>query len=188
LSACLWRSPFALAGFQDLSTIYADLENFFVKRLRVKKASSSMLINEVKRMATATPPRIDDIRTRLIEIGMMLAKSSIDDSISKALTDLKEVKFLPKKVSGSTPVLVGVADDFAIPDHQRYANAFADHSVLLDFKIHEVQSLHVIFRHMGLTHRYLSSMVKEVSTVGDSCNENETLSKQIQAKAYALYW
>lgn len=188
LSTCLWRSSFALAGFQDLSTIYGDLEDFFVRRLRVKKASPSMLINEVKRMAGESPPRIKDIRTRLIEIGMMLAKGTVDDSITRALASLKEVKFLPKQLSRGTAELVGVIDDFAISDHQRYRDALSGHDILLDFQVDEVQILHSMFRYLGVTHRYLSTTVEEVSTVGDDSNEDEPLSRQLQTKAYALYW
>jgi hypothetical protein len=188
LSTCLWKSPFTLVGYHDLSTTYEDQEKFFVQRLRVKKASLSMLINEVKRMAGEDTPRVIEIRTRLIEIGMMLANSGIDDRISEALDRLIDTKFLPKKAAQGTTVLVGVADDFAIPDHQRYADALRDHDVLLDFQVHEVQTLHVMFTRLGITHRYLSLAVKEVSTVGSNYEDNESLSLQLQAKAYALYW
>jgi hypothetical protein len=147
-----------------------------------------MLINEIKRMAAQPVPPISSIRTRLIEIGMLLARGSVDSSVSKALANLKKVAFLPKKLSGGTSVLVGMADSFAIPDHRRYADALASHDVLLDFAVDEVQILHVLFRHVGLTGRYLSTMISEVSTIGGSAREDEGLSRQLRAKAYALYW
>jgi hypothetical protein len=188
LPACLWKSPFALADFQELSKIYPSLEDFFVERMQVNNASPIMLIHEVKRMTGVTPPQINEIRTCLIKIATILAKSTIDVGIANALASLMEGKSLPKKVGGSTSVLVGVIDSFAIPDHPRYAKAFANQNVLLDFQIHEVLSLHVIFQYMGLKHRYLSYMVQEVSTVDERCIKNDALSQQIQAKAYALYW
>ena len=128
------------------------------------------------------------MRLRVIEIGMMLARMSIDSSIAQALDSLKEVKFLPKKSSDGTTTLVNATDDFAIADHQRYGNTLAGHGVLLDFQVDEVQILHVMFKHLGLTHRYLSAMVKEVSRVDADSSENESLSRQLQTKAYALYW
>jgi hypothetical protein len=188
LETCVWHSPFALSDFQDLSPLYNSLEEFFVKRLNVKKASPSLLINEVKRMADTPSPRVHDIRTRLIEIGMMLARTSIDESVSKALMSLKDTKFLPKKMNDGVSVLVGKTDDFAIADHHRYCDALADQDVLLEFDVHEVQILHVVFEHMGLTQRYLSAMVREVSMVGETLLEDEQLSQQLHAKAYALYW
>jgi hypothetical protein len=188
LKECLWNAPFALTGYLDVAIAYPALETFFVKRLGVKKATTSMLIKEVERMCHAKPPPIEDIRQRLIEIGIILAKSSIDGSVASALTSLQETKFLPKKASDGICVLVGVTDDFAIPDHQRYADALASCDILLDFRVHEVQSLHVVFQFMALTHRYLSSAVKEASSILGSCIEDERLSHQLQAKAYALYW
>jgi hypothetical protein len=188
LSNCLWGSPFALSGLQDLSAIYAEMESLFVRRLKVKRATLSMLIAEVKIMAEARQPHVENIKRRLIEIGKMLARSPMDGSVSKALSNLKEVKFLPKMSDDGTSVLVGAEEDFAIPDHQRYGDAFASSNALLDFRVYEIQSLHSVFEHMGLTHRYLSSLVKEVSEVGENCIENAVLSQQLQGRAYALYW
>ncbi|KAH7082057.1 hypothetical protein FB567DRAFT_581505 [Paraphoma chrysanthemicola] len=187
LRTCLWRSPFALSGFQDLSIIYPDLEQFFVRKLGVKKASPSMLINEVRLMAEESEPRIGEIRARLLEIGTMLNKSPIESRISRALDNLKEVKFLPKMQSEQPPILVGAADDFAISDHARYGETLMSHDVLLDFQIHETQIMHTMFTHLGLTHRYLSAMVEEVSAVGELTLVDERLSRELQLKAYGLY-
>ncbi|USP74759.1 hypothetical protein yc1106_02033 [Curvularia clavata] len=187
LSNCLWGSPFALSGMQDLLTIYAEMENLFVRRLKVKRASLSMLITEVKTMTEARQPHVENIKTRLIEIGKTLARNEMDSSVSKALSKLKEVKFLPKILDDGTSVLLGAEEDFAVSDHQRYGDAFASSNALLDFRVHEVQSLHHVFKHMDLTHRYLSSLVKEVSEVGENCIENAVLSRQLQGRAYALY-
>lgn len=188
LRTCLWGSPFALAGFQDLATMYPNLETLFVRRLGVKKASPSMLINEVKRMAEESEPRVEDIRARLVEIGAMLTKIPISDSVSRALENLQTVAFLPKKQSGSPSMLVGVKADLVISDHARYGEAFAAEDILLDFQIHEAQIMHTMFRHLKLTHRYLSTGVKEVSVVGNGATEDEELSKQLRSKAYGLYW
>lgn len=188
LSSCLWSSTFALVGFQDLTAIYNSLEPFFVRRLGVKKASLSMHIKEVKRMAGELQPQIGQITSRLVEIGMMLAARPVDDSIARALASLQEVKFLPMRMVDNTVVLVAAVDRYAIPDHERYRDAFSGHGVLLDFDVEEVQLLHPIFKHLRLTKRYLSNLVKEVSTVGDDTRVDNKLSRQLVAKAYALYW
>jgi hypothetical protein len=60
--------------------------------------------------------------------------------------------------------------------------------VLLDFKVAEVQILHVLFSYLGLTQRYLSALVSEESMIGDETFEDETLSIQLREKAYALFW
>jgi hypothetical protein len=147
-----------------------------------------MLITEIKRMAEEAQPRLADIRTRLVEVGMMLTRSMVDLRAAKALDALKEVNFLPKKLADGTSVLVGVKDAFAISDHERYGTAFADQNVLLDFEVPEAHILDTMFQHLGLTHCYLSRTVKEVSTPGQGSVEDEGLSREMQPKAYALYW
>ncbi|KAF2680362.1 hypothetical protein K458DRAFT_94472 [Lentithecium fluviatile CBS 122367] len=187
LQTCLWNSPFSLSGYLDLSKVYPTLNTFFVNHLKVKNANPTMLIKELSRMATDGEPQVSEIRQRLIDVGGMIARGSIDGSLSDALEKLGEVKFLPKKTSDGELKLVGVDEDFAILDHERFGRAFAEHCILLDFALHEVQILDTIFQHMRLSYRYLSAAVKEVSTVGDAAVQNEDLEGKLQAKAYALY-
>lgn len=188
LQSCLWRSPFSLANFVDLSTIYPNLESFFVTRLKVKNANPTMLLNEIWRMARESEPRIEEIRLRLIDVGKMVAKSGIDERVRRALERLKEIPFLPKKNADGNSVLVSVNDEFVILDHKRYGEAFAEYSVLLDFTLDQTQILDIVFDFLGLTQHYLSRVVGEVSTVGEDAVVNDMLSRQLQAKAYALYW
>ncbi|OAL53028.1 hypothetical protein IQ07DRAFT_585016 [Pyrenochaeta sp. DS3sAY3a] len=187
LETCLWQTAFQLSGHQDLSRIFPTLEAFFVRQLRVKRATPSLLIKEIKRMATETQPRIPEIRERLVGVGMLLSKTSIDAAVETALDELKEVAFLPKKQADGASILVKVTDDFAIPDHPRYATALAGKDALLDFEWDEVSILQVIFRYLRLTGRYLSAMAREVSTVGDDAVEDVGLSQQLNVKAYALF-
>jgi hypothetical protein len=188
LRSCLWDSPFPLANYEDLSSAYPTLRSFFVTQLKVKNANPAMLISELSRMASDSRPCIADVRQRLIDVGKILAKSSIDESVSDALEALCRVKFLPKKVADGGIALVGVDDDFAILDHQRFGTKFADKYILLDFALDEVQILDTLFRCMRLRHRYLSVAVNEVSVVGEDALQNERLEQAFQTKAYALYW
>ena len=188
LEKCLWVSPFPLEGYVELSCIYPDLEDFFTKRLRVKRASPTMLIEEVKKMAKEDPPNFDDIRTRLLSIGRLVLRNGVNEPIVKALTGLATVKFLPQSISGDTKVLVGKQEEFFINDHQRYSRAFADRFVLLDFSIEEVHVLDTILRHIGLGKRYLTHAVKEISTVGSDAVLSEELTQDFRIRAYALYW
>jgi hypothetical protein len=93
LDTCVWKSPFPLVDYQDLQNIYSDLEDFFTKRMKIKKVRPTLLINEVKQMAEQNEPRIDDIRLRLIDIGMMLHKNDFDTNIEEALNSLKKSLF-----------------------------------------------------------------------------------------------
>ncbi|KAF2107406.1 hypothetical protein BDV96DRAFT_653752 [Lophiotrema nucula] len=184
---CLWGSPFPLSGYVELSRDMPNLEQFFVKRLKVKTATPSMLVSEITKMAKDAEPRIEDMRQRLIEIGMMTAKNGIDSKLSQALDLLKELSFLPMKLDDGASTLLCLSDDFAILDHARYADAFASKNIFLDFTLDEVQILDTLFRHLGLASRYLSRSVKERSIVGEGAIRDDSLGEDLQAKAYALY-
>jgi hypothetical protein len=159
-----------------------------VKQLRVKTASVSILVGQLTRLAKEQRPPVERMRQMLIEIGMMMARSGVDEKLSKALESLKKVKFLPIKVLNSIPALAGIDDDFAIPDHPRFARAFQGHSVILDLSLHESQILDSLFSHLGLVDRYLSNAVTETSVVGEGALESRVLSQELRAKAYALFW
>jgi hypothetical protein len=187
-SSCLWASPFSISEFEVIGTQYPDLERFFVKQLRVKTASISMLVGQLTRLAKEQRPPVERMRQMLIEIGTMIARSGVDDKLPKALEGLKKVKFLPIKVLSSTPALAGIDDDFAIPDHPRFGRAFQGHLAILDLSLDESQILDSLFRHLGLVDRYLSNAVKETSVVGEGALESRVLSQELRAKAYALFW
>lgn len=147
-----------------------------------------MLVNELRGMAIEREPRIEDIRRQLIHVGGIIARSGIDEPLSRALNDLMGVPFLPKRTVDGTLELVSVQDDFAILDHDRFGAAFADHYVLLNFERNDVQILDTMFKYMSLTRRYLSVSVKERSTVSEDAVPSEALGQSLQAKAYALFW
>ncbi|RAR05911.1 hypothetical protein DDE83_007182 [Stemphylium lycopersici] len=187
LDTCVWQSPFRLSGKEDLSSIYPGLEDFFVKCLKVKKVKSHMLINEIAKMVEKENPDYAEVKERLLGIGMILARSSLDQAAKDALEELALLKFLPMRLSDESTVLVDKDAAYAISDHARYANAWAGKGVLLDFTVEEVQILNAVFSYLALDHRYLSAMVTERSAVGDEMQEDTGLSRQLQNKAYALY-
>ncbi|KAJ8108745.1 hypothetical protein OPT61_g7958 [Boeremia exigua] len=187
LQTCYWNSPSPIAGYLDLQGLYPDLQDFFTKKMRVKRVSPALLIKEVKKMSEHSDPQKKAIRDRLVEIGVMLVQSGFDASTELALNELSKVKFLPKRLTSGGLELVGMEDDFVIFDHVRYGQAFDGHDILLDFDVDEVPLLDVIFRKLGLTSRYLSNAIVEQSGVGDESLMNPTLSRQLQARAYALY-
>jgi hypothetical protein len=156
--------------------------------MRVKKASPAMLIREVKKMAEHNDPKAKALRDRLIEIGIILAKGNLDEDVGKALQELQSVKFLPRRSVDGSLALVGVKDDFAILDHVRYGLALAGKGILLDFDISETQLLHLMIQKLGLASRYLSTAVSEQSSAGDESVRHPMLTRQLHARAYALYW
>ncbi|CAG5182746.1 uncharacterized protein ALTATR162_LOCUS10314 [Alternaria atra] len=187
LETCVWQTPFLLSGYHELSSTYPQLESFFVKRLKVKKVTPGMLVDEITKMVNKKTPKYDRIRKRLIDVGMVLAKTELDEATRNALDALVESQFLPKRSADGNTTLLAVLDNYAIADHTRYASAFAEQNILLDFSVEEVHIMNVMFEHIGVKKRYLSSLVVEESTVEDGAEEDDDLSHQLQAKSYALY-
>lgn len=188
LATCYWTSPSPLEGHIDLQAIYPDLEDFFTKKLRVKKVSPVALIREIRKTAEQRHPKIEAFRSLLINTGRIIATGKIDADARKALEDLHQVKFLPKRLRDDSVVLVDTSEDFAVPDHVRYGKAFADHEILLDFDIHETQILHAMLHSLGLEQRYLSLGVTEQSSVVNEGSPNKIMSRILRNRAYGLYW
>ena len=188
LATCYWTSPSPLEGHIDLQAIYPDLEEFFTKKLIVKKASPVALLREITKTAEQRHPKIEALRSLLINTGRIIATGKIDADVRKALEDLHHVKFLPKRLRDGSVILVDTSEDFAVLDHLRYGKAFADHEILLDFDIHETQILHTMLCSLGLEQRYLSLGVTEQSNVVDEGSLNHIMSRILRNRAYALYW
>ncbi|KAI4920156.1 hypothetical protein J4E90_002296 [Alternaria incomplexa] len=187
LETCVWHSRFLLSGYEDLSSIYPHLEPFFVKHLKVKKVTPTMVIKEISKMVRHKSPDYEDVRKRLVDVSRMLTSTKLDKTTKDALSDLAASKFLPKRLASGGTALLSRHDAYAIRDHTRYGSAFEEHDILLDFSVEEVQIMNVMFTHIGIKRYYLSSLVVEKSTVEDDSEEDDELSKQLQVKAYALY-
>lgn len=188
LATCYWTSPSPLEGHIDLQTIYPALEDFFTKKLGVKKASLVALLREIKKTAEQRHPNIEALRSLLINTGRIIATVKIDADVRKALEDLHQVKFLPKRLRDDSVILVGTSEDFAVLDNVRYGKAFADHEILLDFDIYEIQIMHAMLRFLGLEQRCLSLGVIEQSSIVNEGSQNNNLSHILRNRAYALYW
>ena len=188
LATCYWTSPSPLEGHIDLQAIYPGLEDFFTKKLRVKKATPVALIREIKKTADQRHPKIEALRSLLINTGKIIGTGKIDDDARKALEDLHQVKFLPKRLRDGSVILVDTSEDFAVLDHVRYGKAFADHEILLDFDYYETQIIHAMLRSLGLEQRCLSLGVTEQSSVVHEDSQNHVLSRVLRNRAYAFYW
>jgi hypothetical protein len=190
-SDCVWQAPFVLSGCHDVSTTYPHLEEFFVGKLGIKKVTPGMLIGEINKMVNKKTPKYDEVRKRLIEVGMVLAKSDLDKEAKHALQSLSKAKFLPQRHANGSEALLGISAKYVIADHPRYHSAFSEDGIIdifLDFTVEEVQIMNVMFEHLDIQKYYLSSLVVEKSNIEGDVEEDSSLSERLQDKAYALYW
>jgi hypothetical protein len=168
--------------------LYGELKTFFVDHLLIKDANAILLIKQISLLAKETCPNGQQIRQLILEAGMLLQKSQMDDELSKALNELAELAFLPVRCSDGDVRLRKPTDAFAIHDHVRYFAVFSKHPIFLDFSIEDSRKLHRLFSLMRIDHRYLSNMVKEISVVGTRAELSTVLSENLKKRAYALYW
>lgn len=186
-SQCVWESPCSLSDYVQLSTLYPELEAFFVDSLKIQSATPVMLVKSLIAIAEGDNPEPDEIGKRLLTLGRIAQIENLDQEFSESLDLLREVDFLPVK-SPRKHYLMSVNGIFAISDHDRFGREFADEVTLLDFTPDQAAILDPIFQYLNLADRYLTKAVTEVSKVGLDLEESTSLSHLLQTKAYALYW
>jgi hypothetical protein len=163
------------------------LKDFFVGRLKVQSATPKMLVENLIKMTNENNPNANEIIRQLLSLGMIAKNGGLDREFCDSIDRLRGINFLPKRTAIGHD-LVGIKDRFVISDLQRFGLAFANHNILLDFTPEQTSILDPIFKRLGLTRRYLTNAVEEVSKVGEDAEESTSLSKLLQRKAYALYW
>ncbi|OCK75451.1 hypothetical protein K432DRAFT_429408 [Lepidopterella palustris CBS 459.81] len=187
-SSCYWESPNPLVEYQGLNSLYPNLKSLFVEGLGVQIASADFFVEELIKLVEEPSPWVQRIRGIILEIGLRITKTTVDERLADSLQALRKVKFFPIKSQGNASVLLkGLDDDFAIPNHDRFNKAFQGESILLDFSLRETQILHPLFEYFGLLDKCLSVAVKEQSEVPEGAMEDQALSQKLRAKAYALY-
>ncbi|CZR67299.1 uncharacterized protein PAC_17198 [Phialocephala subalpina] len=182
LSRCLWSSTVTIPGKPILSNCYPDFKDFFVKRLKVKKASLETMIEDLKSLA-GKRQFASDIK------AIILAASSMTPPHS-SFQELKGLNILPVKAHNDSEIQLWNTDqDFAIIDRSKlgelFRSALPRTASFLDFDIKDVHSLQPFLLGINLEHRYLSKMVDEDSEVEEGSIDHDQTSK-LRGKAYHL--
>jgi hypothetical protein len=184
LSKCLWSSTVKIPGKATLSSDYPDLEDFFVKRLKVEKADFKNLVKELKSLAGNTD-YVPEIKEIIHAISSMMPENG-------SLQDLECLDILPVNSPHSKQSqLWNSGQPFAIIDRLKlgrgFRNAQPQAASLLAFELEDVKLLQPFIQAMNLENRYLSRISKEESkATGKALHEG--LTKQFQDRAYHLLW
>jgi len=188
-TSCLWSSPVKIGGKVILQGLYHNLQEFFVTKLKIKKAEVGMLVQDLtKKLKAKTPPPPVEVKSLLLKIAEMLRTEREDSGAKDHFNALKQLSFLPVKLGAGDTYLAGIHSDFAILDHRQYAEAFSSSIRTLDFSQIEVLKLDPLLTRLGLKARGLSHLVKEKSTAGASSSRDDGLTKDFRNRAYAFYW
>lgn len=165
-----------------LNNLYEDLADFFVEFLGVRTLTSKMLCD------------------KLIEQGrQQLPIANIKESIHilNSLLEDEDAPPSPKRLLGSQVFPVTYPRDnvqlctsevhFAIADRKDFLELFSGKAKFLDFDVNDILRMEPFLRWAGMETRYLSSSVKEISSLCDDLDEHPVRAdRRIAKKARAL--
>ncbi|KAI8691937.1 hypothetical protein NCS56_00187800 [Fusarium sp. Ph1] len=182
---CLWSSATQIRGRVALNDLYPDLEDFFVSFLGVQELTLDMAYDELKEMSARVPsPSITAVKETIWALNSLLV--SADDFPDEEPIFIGKV-FPVKYPNGSVKLQTG-RTQFAITDRKALGDIFGPQAKILDFSLDEVRRLRPFLSWLGLETRYLSTMVREISTVaGGRMDRLQYPDRDIRQKADGLY-
>ena len=116
----------------------------------------------------------------------LISEISVCKPTAESLQKLHDVAFVPIRQPGGTVFLVHPTSDFAIIDHEGYAQMFADRVPVLDCDMHEAHILKPFIDAMGWHDRHMSTSVEEKSMVGEGFLSRE-MTMDLRRRAFALF-
>ncbi|KAF4775175.1 hypothetical protein HER10_EVM0007465 [Colletotrichum scovillei] len=159
---CLWSSGAKIQGRTTLSSIYEDLEDFFVETLGVQRLTLAMACDELLKKGTEqTAATIAEVKETIWAVNTLLQTATVYPDPEHLL----ESAIFPVEYPSGQVCLETSRTHFVIRDRKPLAEIFASKVKFLDFSLDEVHRLNNFFSWLGLESRYLSSSVKEISTV-----------------------
>jgi hypothetical protein len=180
---CIWGGNAEIEGEVTISTHYTDLENLFVRVLKVKAPSLATLVQELKRISSSSPS-VDKVKNLIWQINSM-------NPSAKDLSPIYHSRIFPVRKGNAAPELCSREREFAIIDGQKLGNAFKTGVSILDFsQIEEVWKLQSFLSGLGLKERYLSKLIAKESCSTHHLKGLQTehrLTEDLRRKAYALY-
>ncbi|KAH6874160.1 hypothetical protein B0T10DRAFT_587961 [Thelonectria olida] len=160
---------------------YDGLETFFLHILGVPEMTVQTLYDKLRDPEAALS--VDEARRDLIAFSALLqgAKDVMDSSpvFCNAI--------FPVTIPDASPQLLSGLQDFAIADRRTLEADFRNKAKLLAFSMDEVRCLQPFLKWIGLEHRYLSRMVKEIFYADKtSTRPISQPNRDIRLKAHAL--
>jgi hypothetical protein len=179
LSSCLWsEDPVQIPRKVSIGTLYAPLEDFFVRILGVARPNLDLHVQALRELANGEP-EFEEVKDIIRQISAM-------EPSEEALFGLRGSKILPVKFRDGRIRLESIMIDFAIVDRPEYGMAFDGKLSILNYTLEEVRFYRPFLLALGLERRYMSEMVEEISMVSAGVLE-PCLTNDFEQKAYALF-
>ncbi|GFF32149.1 conserved hypothetical protein [Aspergillus udagawae] len=181
-SECLWSTVTDIKGMIALNDAYEDLFGFFTELIGVQTLTLQMVHDKLVGQGSGK------LSAEEVKQTIWLLNSYMQDENN--LPDPRQVltaKVFPVRYPTGGVELCSSAVDFAIADRKHLLDSFSNKAKFLDFNVNEIARLEPFLQWTGLHRRYLSSLIKEISTVrGDSHKSLTSSDRNIARKAYGL--
>ena len=178
-SSCLWTSNTRTSRKVSIAH-YRDLEDFFVQCLGVKEPDINIYIEELKLLVVGNKrPSIETAKELIQYINSMGPRQ-------EAIKELQNYPILPVKDVNGRVTLRRPSDAFAIIDRHEYEYLFSGKVPVLDYTKEEAHELQPFISALTLANRYMSLIVKEISTVNVALR-HPRLTHSIRDKSYAIF-
>ncbi|KAF4212811.1 hypothetical protein CNMCM5878_000675 [Aspergillus fumigatiaffinis] len=181
-SECLWSTVTDIKGMIALNDAYEDLDGFFTELIGVRTLTLQMvhdkLVEQGSRKLSA-----EEVKQTIWLLNSYMQNENDLPSPRQVL----RAKVFPVRYPTGSVELCSSAVDFAIADRKHLLDYFSNKAKFLDFNVNEIARLEPFLLWTGLDRRYLSSLIKEISTVrGDSYKSLTSSDRNIARKAYGL--
>ena len=184
-SQCLWASETRIQGKTILNTFYEDLYKLFVTTLGVDTLNLEIVYNDILKLGSSTSASIEEVKRQIWVFNGFL--QACDDSSDIDAEKVRNAKIFPVRFPDGNVELRTCAEDFAIVDRVYLGEHFCDKVKTLDFTFDETIKLSNFLVWLGLEPKYMSKLVKEISSIDSSgALPVPPASCAIRTKAHAL--
>jgi len=162
-----------------LETIYPALKRFFTHKLGVKTMTAKMVYDKLK----DTELTVEEAKQTILTFNSFLVGKGREFDPAP----ISQKRVFPVRLPNGEVTLLKGSDDFALVDRQSLRDDFVAQANIFDFSLDETRLLREFVEWAGLTGRYLSSGVEEITSVDSHSTRPISLrSREIKHKARAL--
>ncbi|KAH8735731.1 hypothetical protein BGZ61DRAFT_84622 [Ilyonectria robusta] len=180
---CVWSSETEIQGKKISGSHYANLQEFFVDILGTETLSIELACDELVRLGSSTSS-VEQVKQQIWALNSFLANSD------RYLANVRLIRsrIFPVRHPDGRIELTTMKTNFAIIDRTHLEDFFATRVKSLDFTLDETHRLRPFLLWLGLEGRFLSNLVKELTSFKGSAKWHVSSPEYtIPPRAHALY-
>lgn len=159
---CLWSSATDIQSKAILEPQYTGMEGLFVQWLGIPSLTIDLVYDELCTTTGLTNP--EELKSRIFAFNEFLGFAETPPDAERML----QHPVLPVRHPGKLSKATLIEEDFIIGDRLPLVIHFANRVSLLDFTPEEVWILRPFLIWAGLEDRFISRLVKKITSVPDS--------------------